>query len=237
MPYIWNQLTKRLDRTGTGSGSAGPPGPPGADGATGATGAAGAAGAAGARGADGVDGLDGDPGPPGPNGATGALGSTGPAGPPGQAGQDGEDGMDGLPGPAGPQGVTGLVGPFGPPGLDGDEGAEGAMGPPGPPGTTLLALKTVEVNVQTALFSSGGTQPKRHGGFLIVDAAATVTGAPVLVVQAVGPYTGKGTRRDEASMDMLTCIGFVFSSSIIVVYWTSQYHVKGNFKFTYQISS
>jgi hypothetical protein len=53
------------------------------------------------------------------------------------------------------------------------------------------------------------------------------------VAQAVGPYTGKGTREDESEMDDIDCNGKVVSSSVIRVYWHTRSFVKGNFKFDY----
>jgi hypothetical protein len=53
------------------------------------------------------------------------------------------------------------------------------------------------------------------------------------VAQAVGPYTGKGTREDESEMDDIDCNGKVVSSSVIRVYWHTRSFVKGNSKFDY----
>jgi len=83
--------------------------------------------------------------------------------------------------------------------MDGAEGPEGPPGPPGPPGPTgpqgpagsSGSATTVEVNLGAAALWTGR--------FTITDAAITAT-SKVLVWQAPGPYTGKGTRADEAEM-------------------------------------
>jgi hypothetical protein len=56
---------------------------------------------------------------------------------------------------------------------------------------------TVEVNL--------GTTATWQGRFTITDAAIG-TSSKVLVWQAPGPYTGKGTLADEAEMDRISCV-------------------------------
>jgi hypothetical protein len=90
-----------------------------------------------------------------------------------------------------------------------------------------LTLTTAEVDLGAA---------KTGGKFTIAGAGMTV-GKPVLIAQAVGPYTGKGTRADEAEMDQVTVTGAVTDASTITAYWSSPRRVRGNFKFNYQVSA
>lgn len=57
-----------------------------------------------------------------------------------------------------------------------------------------FALTSVMVNM--------GTTPVWRGRFVITDAAIS-TASLVLIFQAPGPYTGKGTRADEAEMQAI----------------------------------
>jgi hypothetical protein len=194
------------------------PGIKGADGANGATGAAGPAGPA----------LfflaqDGDEGERGPIGLQGPAGSggAGPQGPPGTIGYDGADGEDGQPGPPGRQGVDGATGAQGPMGpalyFLAEDGVDGDRGPPGATGATGAAggggggsATTVEVNVgSTATFT---------GKFTITDAAISAM-SKVLCWQAPGPYTGKGTRADEAEMQPVQVIAVEPAAGSAVVKW------------------
>lgn len=95
--------------------------------------------------------------------------------------------------------------------------------PPG--GSGGLVLSEVEVNL-------GG--PRRSGRFTIAGVGMTV-GAPVLVVKAAGPYTGKGTRADEAEMDLVVATGHVRTATEIEVFWQSASWVKGNHIFNYSL--
>lgn len=89
-----------------------------------------------------------------------------------------------------------------------------------------LTLTTVEVDLGTT---------KRSGKFNVAGTGLTV-GKPVLIVQANGAYTGKGTLSDEAEMDALTVSGKVTSATNIECFWKSFTSVKGNFKFDYAVS-
>lgn len=100
--------------------------------------------------------------------------------------------------------------------------------PPASTGGAGVTLTTVEVNV--------GSVPKSGGTFTIAGAALTV-GKPVLINQAVGPYTGKGTLADEAEMDQVNVAASVTDAATITAYWSSARRVKGNFKFNYQVSA
>jgi hypothetical protein len=89
-------------------------------------------------------------------------------------------------------------------------------------------FQTVEVSL--------GTSARRSGKFTIAGTGMTV-GKPVLITKAVGPYTGKGTRADEAEMDLIVATASVTSSTEITAYWQSLGPVRGNFKFNYMIGA
>ena len=93
-------------------------------------------------------------------------------------------------------------------------------------GAGSLTLTTVEVDL--------GNVARLAGTFDIAGVGMT-PGDPVLIVQASGPYTGKGTREDESEMDGLSVSAKVFSATIIRCFWRSWWKVKGNFKFDYAI--
>jgi len=191
---------------------------------TGASGSPGAMGPAGIPGFDGEDGLDGLDGINGAAGAAGIQGITGPAGAqgsPGIPGIDGEDGSDGLPGPAGAagspgiQGAAGAQGLQGPPGLDAEEPEypyiiPGERGKTGPPGGGGGSATTIEVNLSVT--------PTWRGKFTITDAG--ISGASkILAWQAPGPYTGKGTRADEAELQPVSIIAVEPGAGSAVAYW------------------
>lgn len=82
-------------------------------------------------------------------------------------------------------------------------------------GTTLNAAgggataTTVEVSVATATFA---------GSFTITDAAIT-SGSKILCWQAPGPYTGKGTRADEAAMQGVSVLAVEPGTGTAKVRW------------------
>ncbi len=95
-----------------------------------------------------------------------------------------------------------------------------------PTGDTLPAAVTqVETNL--------GSIPRQSGQFTITDANISPASL-VMVTQAGGPYTGKGTLADEAEMDQVQCAPSPSNGSA-TVYWGSQYKVVGNFKFNYMV--
>jgi hypothetical protein len=65
-----------------------------------------------------------------------------------------------------------------------------------------------------------GTTPVWRGKFTITDAAIG-SSSKVFVVKAGGPYTGKGTRADEAEMDLIEIIGVTPAAGSATVYWRS----------------
>lgn len=97
-----------------------------------------------------------------------------------------------------------------------------------PTAEAAVTLTTVEKDL--------GSVPHRSGTFTITG-AGLVAGKPVLIQQAVGPYTGKGTRADEAEMDRLSLSASVVDATTIRAYWTSQHQVRGNFRVNYLVSS
>lgn len=109
---------------------------------------------------------------------------------------------------------------------DSKDAFEDLTGSGGSPGAAVLS--TAEVAL--------GTTPRRSGRFTIPGTGLTV-GKPLLIVQAVGPYTGKGTLADEAEMDQITVAASVTSATEITAYWVSAYLVAGNFKFNYMIGA
>lgn len=123
-----------------------------------------------------------------------------------------------LIGPVGPTGPTGPAGgPQGPPGFNGEDADEPLM-IPGPKGDTGAAgggggggsATTVEVNLAaTATW---------RGSFTITDAAITGT-SKVLCWQAPGPYTGKGTRADEAELQPVKVTAVTPAAGSATVYW------------------
>lgn len=172
----------------------------------------------------GENGEDGQPGPQGLKGETGLAGDkgldgiSGPAiflvGEQGEEGQSGPPGLRGLDGTQGIAGVNGSPGPviflIGESGEDGERGATGPTGPQGPAGGGGGGSVTlVEVNL--------GSVASWRGKFIITD--GTITGASKITIQqAPGPYTGKGTRADEAEMDPLWCVAEPGSGQA-TVYW------------------
>lgn len=87
---------------------------------------------------------------------------------------------------------------------------------------TSRIVSTIEVNL--------GSLPRRSGRFTITGITLTI-GKPVLIQQANGPYTNKGTRADEAEMDHVIVSGKVISATVIECFWKSPTWVKGKFKF------
>lgn len=90
-----------------------------------------------------------------------------------------------------------------------------------------LTFTTIEADLGTA----------KTGGKFTIAGVGMTTGKPVLIQQAVGPYTGKGTRADEAEMDQVSVSASVTSATVITAYWASPRRVTGNFKFNYAIGA
>lgn len=91
------------------------------------------------------------------------------------------------------------------------------------------ALTTIEVSL-------GAAPAAKRAGRFTISASGLVTGKPVAVHQVNGPYTGKGTRADEAEMDKVVVSANVLSATSIECFWASQRRVRGNYKFAYIVS-
>lgn len=98
-----------------------------------------------------------------------------------------------------------------------------------------------------------GSSPVWRGVFTITDATIT-TSSKVVVLQAPGPYTGKGTRADEDEMDRIVAVATPNAGSATVRWQTFPMSgiairagaaygatrigkVKGNVKFMYQVAA
>jgi len=105
-----------------------------------------------------------------------------------------------------------------------------------------LVKTTIEVNL--------GASMGWRGRFVINDVAITA-GKAVLCWQAPGPYTGKGTRTDEAEMQPVSVIAVVSAAGSAIVSWQTPPmitrptgtasvrigNVRGNIKFVYLVIS
>lgn len=114
----------------------------------------------------------------------------------GKDGEPGPPGINGIPGSAGAQGLQGIPGP---PGEDAEEPEypyiiPGPQGPQGPAGGGGGSATIIETDV--------GSTPVWRGKFTITNALIS-SSSKIFIQQAPGPYTGKGTRADEAEMDPL----------------------------------
>lgn len=98
----------------------------------------------------------------------------------------------------------------------------------GPSAGSSTVFVSVEKDLGTA---------KTAGSFQITGLSGLSVGKPVLINQAVGPYTGKGNLADEAEMDHVSVSASVTSTSVITAYWNSPTFVSGNFKFNYLIGA
>lgn len=85
---------------------------------------------------------------------------------------------------------------------------DGTAWAPAPAGGASAA--TVEVDL--------GSTPKTSGRFTITDAAISAT-SKVMVWQAPGPYTGKGTLADEAAMQPVNVVAVLPASGSCTVWW------------------
>lgn len=93
-----------------------------------------------------------------------------------------------------------------------------------------IVLTTVEVSL-------GSAPNARSAGHFTITTSGLTSGKPVLIRQANGPYTGKGTRSDEAEMDQIDISGKTISTTVIECFWNSVNRVRGNFKFDYVVSA
>lgn len=86
---------------------------------------------------------------------------------------------------------------------------------------------TIEVNL--------GSAPHHSGHFDITGLANLNISRTVVISQAPGPYTGKGTLPDEAEMDQAVVTGYILNTTTIRCYWVSAGPMKNNIKFIYQV--
>jgi hypothetical protein len=229
-------------------GPPGPQGATGATGNTGNPGPVGPPGIDGVDGEDGAPGAQGNTGPTGPSGPQGIQGVQGNPGIDGIDGEDGIPGPPGSQGPAGANGTAGAPGSVGPPGMDGESSAEDIIVPHTRltiedegivVGNQVERINfagagvsaSVAGNEATVTISGGGsggvtsttvetniTTASWWGKFTITDAAISGT-SKVLCWQAPGPYTGKGTREDEAEMQPVSVIAVEPGAGTAVVKW------------------
>lgn len=94
------------------------------------------------------------------------------------------------------------------------------------PGWTLIE---VEISLLSA------PNARRSGKFSISTSGLTAS-RHVNIIQVNGPYTGKGTRADEAEMDSINVTGKTTSTTNIDCFWSSIRRVRGNYKFAYRVS-
>lgn len=91
-----------------------------------------------------------------------------------------------------------------------------------------LTLLSTEINL--------GSRPTYSGTFTIAGVGMT-PGKAVLIQQAAGPYTGKGTLADEAE-DQVTASASVTSATVITAFWRAVWTpLVGNVKFNYAVSA
>lgn len=100
-------------------------------------------------------------------------------------------------------------------------------------GTAWMQISTGGGVTVTTVEKNLGSMAK-SGTFTITGSGLTA-GQQVMISQASGPYTGKGTLADESQKDRVMANGYVVNSTTIRVYWMSDTWVKGNFKFNYFI--
>lgn len=104
------------------------------------------------------------------------------------------------------------------------------------PAASAAASATTDT-AWTAYEADLGDEPALEGSFTLTDAAIEATSV-VVVTQAPGPYTGKGTLADEAQMDPLWCVAWA-DTGAAVVYWSTLGHgpVSGNVRFLYTVAN
>lgn len=100
------------------------------------------------------------------------------------------------------------------------------------------------------LFTEGYTKPPvfinsievdlgniaKHSGSFNVSGGPFTAAKQVVILQAAGPYSNKGTREDEAEMDVLSVVAYVLNATTLKAFWNCAPKggpVKGAFKFGY----
>jgi hypothetical protein len=87
-----------------------------------------------------------------------------------------------------------------------------------------------------------GSVPLVGGTFDITGLSGLTTNKPVLIWQAVGPYTNKGDATgsvDEAEMDQVVATAYCLDTTTIRVYWECERssYVAGYIKFNYLVGA
>lgn len=81
-----------------------------------------------------------------------------------------------------------------------------------------------------------GIDPVSSGSFTITGLTGLVPNRPIMIQQANGPYTGKGTLDDDSQMDVICVTAYALNNTTIKANWASPTgFVTGNFKFNYSI--
>jgi hypothetical protein len=88
----------------------------------------------------------------------------------------------------------------------------------GDPGVADITIASSPGGSATTIEVDLGSTPAWRGKFTITDAAIGAA-SKVLCWQAPGPYTGKGTRADEAEMQPVSIIAVEPASGSAVVKW------------------
>lgn len=91
-------------------------------------------------------------------------------------------------------------------------------------------------NLITTIEKDLGSKAK-SGKFQITGLNNLIPNKQVVITQAAGPYTGKGTLPDESQKDSVFVNGYVLNSTTIQCYWNCCTWVHGNFKFNYFIQN
>lgn len=81
------------------------------------------------------------------------------------------------------------------------------------------------------------TTPLRLSGRVTIATSGQTPGKHVAAMPAPGPWTGKGSRADEAEMDQIVASGVVTSPTTIDLYWHSPTWVRGMATFAYVVSN
>jgi hypothetical protein len=104
---------------------------------------------------------------------------------------------------------------------------------------TIAARSATNTEVLVASNSFGltvfeadlGAAAKTGGSFVKSGFTLLEVGRPLLISQAVGPYTGKGTLEDEFEMGAVLASAKIISTTEIQVWWFSSSPMRGNVKF------
>lgn len=82
-----------------------------------------------------------------------------------------------------------------------------------------------EVNIGPPFFKAGR--------FKVTVPGPMQVNSPIRISQGAGPYTGKGSRADEAEMDSVNITAYASDPTTLQCYWNASGPIAGNFKFVY----